>query len=142
MFIRHAEHPRKSTDTAQPINLSELRRKIRFAEEPDNPALIGQWLATDHCCQQQSDLSRRGINPCQNCTRTQQYQHYEQQFRLLLETLEDELLPKNWRCSCLDQIYKPLAHLRQLCDTTYCSAQLNRLIWELRISSHYSSLNY
>jgi hypothetical protein len=100
-----------------------LRTKIRYAEEPNNPALITDWLLLDQC----ND----------NDSVTKQRQHHEEHFCLLLETIADELLPGHWRCTCLDNINRPLIALKKLSDSDKCLLELNELFYELYITSNY-----
>ncbi len=114
------------------LALDELRHKIRWAQEPDNPNLITLWLAGERCCESVAQHA-----PCPNCSNAQQRRCYEQQFHLLLETILDELLPAHWRCSCLDLIYQPLQRLKALSNTKASNARLLGLYHELAITSHY-----
>ncbi len=102
-----------------------LRYKIRHATEPDNPALIRQWLELDSCPSYFQLEDQRA--------------HFEQQFRLLLETIADELLPGNWRRACLDQIHKPLTALAELAFCQPSVQHLNVLYDELRLTCAYVS---
>lgn len=101
-----------------------LRDKIRYAQEPDNPMLINLWLSMDTPAPQQTK-------------RDDVWQHFEDQFRLLLETLVDELLPAHWRRSCLDQIYQPLSSLARLSHTPQEQQKLHYLQYELVLSCEY-----
>ena len=106
-----------------------LRYKIRNAIQPDNPALISQWLAIDTC------PSYYHFN--------QQRLHYEKQFFFLLETIADELLPGSWRRACLDQIQKPLMALAEISFQPTDKARLSELYDALRVTCDYvmGSLN-
>lgn len=105
--------------------LSVLRNKIRFGLEPDNPALIALWLA----------------NECNVDTTNKNYRElskiYEQQFRLLLETVIDELVPAYWRRTCLDYIYKPLSSLQRIAINDEGQALVRKLNYELMVSCQY-----
>lgn len=101
--------------------LDEIRSKIRYAKEPDNPQLINCWLALGQAGY--SVLDKR--------------HHFEDQFRLLLDTVVDEILPSHWRCTCLDSIYRPLMELRQLVDTPESQAHLRALQNELSVTGRY-----
>jgi hypothetical protein len=77
-----------------------IREKICFGHEPDNQLLISLWLNQENLFQQElENISQRR-------------QHLEQQFRLLLDTIMDELIPSHWWCTCLDNIYYPLSSLK------------------------------
>ncbi len=78
-----------SIDAAWLMELTHIRRKIRWGEEPDNPLLISRWLAHENH-EHTQQLSQEELR-----------QGYENQFRLLLETLMDELVPSHWRCKTL-----------------------------------------
>lgn len=114
-------------------NLAQLRHKVRWAVEPDNPQLITHWLARERCC----NLRSISQAPCGCCSTARQRRRYHFQFQLLLGTVLDDLLPAHWRCSCLDHIYKPLCGLKQLCDNPAREAHVRRLYQELAISSRY-----
>ncbi|MDP7593186.1 MAG: hypothetical protein QF552_10935 [Litorilituus sp.] len=102
-----------------------LRKKIRFAQEPNNPALITLWLQQEndiHLTTQPKKVLR---------------QHYEAQFRLLLETIVDEIVPTHWRRLCLDNIYKPITSLQRIADTEQSKQHIRYLMNELSVSCQY-----
>ncbi|MEN0035502.1 MAG: hypothetical protein AAGC78_00485 [Cellvibrio sp.] len=103
--------------------LAQLRHKIRWGEEPDNPLLITYWLAHEN---QLAEPSRELLR-----------QRYESQFILLLETVVDELVIAQWRCLCLDNIYRPLQSLKHISDSARSDNQIQRLIRELAMQSRY-----
>ena len=107
-------------DSAQ---LHHLRHKIRAAQEPDNPDLIRQWIILGHVSVQAPLELRRRI-----CI---------DQFYLLLEVVADDCLPTHWRNSCLDHINRPLQALKQLVDDQHSSSMVQRLFYELRVTSHF-----
>lgn len=107
--------------------LSVLRNKIRYGSEPDNPSLITLWLI------QENEFISTDISLEEN------WQRHESQFRLLLETVVDELVPSHWRCLCLDYIYKPLSSLQRLSTTDSTSKKFHSLMHELSQSSQYVS---
>lgn len=103
--------------------LEQLRRKIRNAEEPDNPALIQQWIGMESApCGSPSEHRRR------ICI---------SQFNLLLEVIADDCLPVHWRNACLDNINRPLYTLQHLADDYQSEAKVRHLFYELRVISHY-----
>lgn len=102
----------------------QLRDKIRWGKEPDNPALIPLWLAQEDDGQETAPLPWRR-------------QCYENQFILLLETLVDELVAPHWRCLCLDNIYRPLQSLKKISDCPQSDNQIQRLVHELAQQSRY-----
>ena len=103
-----------------------LRENIRYALEPDNPALIPMWISRE------TQLS--GDN---DSTVSYRRHLHEAQFHLLLDTICDELLPWQWRCSCLDAIYLPLAALRKLSTDRESKQQVRRLLQELSTTCRY-----
>lgn len=108
-----------------PINdyLQHVQKQIRFAKEPDNPSLISHYLDIDTCRQKSVESLK---------------QHYERQFRLLLDTVADELIPSHWRCCCLDNINKPLGQLARLfANNQDGQAYLCKLKYELNMTCHY-----
>ncbi|MBB6523612.1 hypothetical protein [Pseudoteredinibacter isoporae] len=117
---------------AQDPELVELRQLIRSGSSPDSPYLIQKWLHTESCC-----INRRGMEPCQRCSKERQQNHFEQQFYLLLDTISDELIDPQWRCLCLDYIYRPLHTLHQLIENEQDRAHWLQLRHELSVCSHY-----
>lgn len=108
-----------------------MREKIRYGQDPDNPALIPLWLDQEAALRP-FDLS---LEDCRH--------YYESQFRLLLEAVLDELVPSHWRRLCLDYIYQPLSTLKKLSDGEQSERHIRQLINELSISCRYveASLN-
>ena len=115
-----------STDNHLEFGLKIIRDKIRFGHEPDNPTLIPLWL------NQESVLCPNIHEPIEL-----HRDHYEKQFRLLLETIVDELVPSHWRQLCLNHIYQPLGALKRIADDKQSEQDLQRLVHELSITSHY-----
>lgn len=105
--------------------LQGVRDKIRFGLEPDNPTLFALWLM-----QEERALSAVACRQQRRC-------HLETQFRLLLDAAMDELVPRHWRCQCLDQIYKPLGSLQKIVDSPASEHQLKQLLWEFSVSSRF-----
>ncbi|TNC92253.1 hypothetical protein [Thalassolituus sp.] len=93
-----------------------FERKIRWAEAPDTPQLIHDWLLL---CGQDS------------------WQSNEDQFCLLMETAFDELLPRQWRIACLDNICWPLRELSRLARTEPQKRRLRALTYELSVGGQY-----
>lgn len=100
-----------------------LKQKIRYGSEPDNASLISFWLELDL-----PDSSIKGF----------QQAHYESQFRLLLNAIMDELVPKHWRLQCLDHIYRPLMSFNRVAKCTCSKQKLNALFRELTINCNYT----
>lgn len=113
--------PRPVPDPA----LRLLRRKIRFGTEPDNPTLFPLWRMQEEAVLigTADTEARRGV--------------FEGQFRLLLDTVMDELVPRHWRCQCLDHIHTPLGSLHRLADDDASRRHVRQLLWELSVSSRY-----
>ncbi|WLQ13044.1 hypothetical protein O5O45_25270 [Hahella aquimaris] len=109
-------------DTQEPA-IRELRRKIRYATEADNPQLLSLWLSMEETLAPACATSR--------------WRLYAAEFRLLLDTLADDLIPNHWRTLCMDQIYRPLAALSRIADGEPRRRQLNELLYELRTTSHF-----
>lgn len=105
------------------LNLELLKQKIRYGSEPDNCGLIGFWLDLD------APQSSSSIG---------QLQHYESQFRLLLDAVMDELVPKHWRLQCLDNIYRPLLSFKRSSRCACSDKKLQQLFRELTISCNYT----
>lgn len=105
------------------LNIDLLKQKIRYGSEPDNSGLIPFWLDIDAPSSNSLD---------------QHQAHYECQFRLLLDALMDELVPKHWRLQCLDNIYRPLMSFKRVSKTANAEQKLNNLFQELTISCNYT----
>lgn len=102
-----------------------IRNDIRYGKFPNNPELIALWLTQESVLEDSIDcLSKRR-------------QHYESQFRLLLEVVVDELVPRHWRCLCLDYIYKPLGSIKRLSNDIQSENHLRKLFNELSTSCRY-----
>ena len=101
---------------------ARLSRVIRFAEQPDNAELIHLYLS---------------FPSIDGTTITKQREHLHSQFKLLIETVADELLPAHWRCQCLDCIYIPLFALQRLANCQHSTQGVQGLFNELRVISHY-----
>ena len=112
--------------------LRVFRTDVRMATHPNDPCIIGEWLRIDRCCDQHDNH-----RVCPHCPFSTQRRCYEQQFRLLLETIADELLAPQWRCSCLDRIHHPLQGLKSLANTPDSTAHLRELRQELATISYY-----
>jgi hypothetical protein len=83
----------------QTITINHLRKTIRYAEDQNKPQLISFWLA--------EELILFSANNCKQDIEAQ-YRLYEGQFSLLLDTINDALIPGHWRELCLDHVYRPL----------------------------------
>ncbi len=108
---------------AQDPAINQLRHKIRYALEEDNPSLVMLWLSMEE--------SVRHMDPNAN------WQLYCAQFKLLIDTLSDDLLPKHWRICALDNIYKPLSSLQRIAKNPDQQKHLNKLYYELRVISNF-----
>jgi len=109
--------------TAQDPAINQLRHKIRYALEEDNPSLVMLWLSMEE--------SVRHMDSSAN------WQLYCAQFKLLIDTLSDDLLPKHWRICALDNIYKPLSSLQRIAKNPDQQQHLNKLYYELRVISNF-----
>ena len=102
----------------------QLAEKIRRGDEADNPMLISLWLTAT------------SANPA-NASRRQLRAKFEAQFRLLLETIVDELVPAHWRMTCLDHVYRPLSSLQRISDCAQSEQQIRCLLIELSVNCRY-----
>lgn len=100
------------------IQLECLKRKIRRAEEPNNPKVLDDFFTLDKKHRRHDLLGRR--------------ENAFAQFNLLLSTVKDESLPSYWREHCLNVIYFPLAVLKQLANCEESLAEVNYLYHQLR----------
>ncbi|NQZ31124.1 MAG: hypothetical protein HRU06_07595 [Oceanospirillaceae bacterium] len=101
--------------------INQLRHKIRYALEEDNPGLVTLWLSME------DSVKSAEISSC--------WHLYCAQYKLLIDTLSDDLLPKHWRVCCLDNIYRPLSSLQRIAITHDQRQHLNKLYYELRVIS-------
>jgi hypothetical protein len=106
------------------LNLTLIKRKIRWGHEPDNPMLIKLWLSLE----EQVIVNQVEIKLKRSL--------YEAQFHLLLKTIEDELISKVWRHVCLDNIYQPLRSLHKLTDNAASISRLRTLSSSLAFIGH------
>ena len=106
----------------QPPPSFQLLHKIRFAREPDNPALIHHWLRNDRTDNANEPDSR--------------WDMLRLQYHLLLDTINDVNLPLRWRCACLEAIYTPLQRMESLaCDNAH-KREVRRLYFEVTMCRH------
>jgi hypothetical protein len=103
--------------------INQIRHKIRYALDENNPGLVELWLSMEE------SLKGRSI--------ASSWLLYSAQYKLLIEVLSDDLLPKHWRVCCLDNIYKPLSSLGRIAINEAQRQQLNKFYYELRVISHY-----
>ena len=104
--------------------LDLLREKVRHAREPDNPQLLRLWFELEDAA-------------LENGSRDERWQVHVAEFRLLLETFADDLLPRHWRTLCLDNITRPLAELSRLAGQDDRQSELRQLMQELRVVSRF-----
>lgn len=104
--------------------LDQWKQKIRYAHEPNNPGLLSLWLSFEE-------------SQCQDFKHEEQWQHYLNMVRFLLDTYSDTMNPDHWRSTCLDHISRPLCGLQRLAKTDHQQKQLKELMLEIKILSHY-----
>ena len=103
--------------------INQLRHKIRYALEEDNPALVTLWLSME------DSIKSAEASSC--------WQLYCAQYQLLIDTLSDDLLPTHWRVCALDNIYRPLCSLQRIATSQKQCQHLNKLYYELRVTSNF-----
>jgi len=101
--------------------MKTLYRKIRYAEEVNNPALFSYLL---------EEVSE-GV-----CNTVEQRDISFTQFQLLLETMSDDQIPNHWRQQCLEHIHKPLFKLQNLAVGEAALQQIKGLFYQLSIKSN------
>lgn len=108
-----------------------LRRKIRYAEEADNPLLFSHFLSIDF----NTPIDNHSDGEHKQCivTKAKQRACLLAQFELLLVTLSDQSIPMHWRLQCLDHINKPLFTLQRLVDDEDSAEQVKGLFIELKM---------
>lgn len=100
------------------LRVEVLRRKIRLAEEPDNPGLLRELFALD------VGLGRDTVG--------QKRARVLRQFHLLCETVEDVKIADHWRELCLNYLYRPLYTLQQLSTCEASKEELKALFAKTR----------
>lgn len=100
------------------LHLEVLKRKIRYAEEPDNPGLLRDFFQLDAPASDESLLQRR--------------LRLRAQYVLLFSTIEDGNNPPHWRQMCLNVIYRPLYELQQLANNSFAREDVSLLFSRLR----------
>lgn len=104
--------------------LPRLRAAVRQGSDPDNPALLYYWF----------EFERVAILEASSECLREKCRH---QFRLLIDTYSDLLVPRQWRILCLDNIYRPFEELRLLVRSEQQRKELLQLEFELRIIAHF-----
>jgi len=117
------KHAQFSNFSAQTSAITLLRKKIRYAEEENNPQMLTLWFVAEQA------LVEEDLNQLRRL--------YHAEFYLLLEVITDTLLPNHWRELCLDNIYRPLVELNRLSHCQSSKKQLRHLWLELSITSNY-----
>mgnify|MGYP000138227682 FL=1 len=101
-------------------NLMQNKSKlIRMGLYPDNPALLRQWLNQE---------------PKEMADEASRTAHYEQQFELLLATVMDSKVAKQWRISCLDQIFLPIRTLQSWKNSDLSAEAVSRMLQLLSVN--------
>lgn len=101
----------------------ELTCKVRYATHENNPEIIKSWLQATSPAQ---------VESIQTCRRIYRYQ-----FKLLMETICDDLIPSHWRRTCLDNIYKPLHGFQRVALCPHSRHTLKLMYVELNQSIKY-----
>ncbi|WP_116367809.1 hypothetical protein [Parahaliea mediterranea] len=100
------------------LQLEVLKRKIRYAEEPDNPAVLRHYFRLDTPPPKETLLQRR--------------LRLRAQYVLLYDTIKDAGNPPHWSQICLDMIHRPLYELRQLANSRESREDVSLLFVQLR----------
>ncbi len=100
------------------LQLEILRRKVRRAEEPNNPSLLGQFLRLENQAQNSDILGKRA--------------RLLRQCELLFDTIEDTEIKAHWRELCLNHLHHPILALGRLADSEARRIEVNRLISRAR----------
>lgn len=83
------------------MELLELRQNVRYGHQPHAKHQLQRW----------SQLEQSGFANLCNCRRRKVY---HQQFRLLIDTIGDELVNIEWRRLCVRQILYTLQGLQSI----------------------------
>ncbi len=100
------------------LQLEVMKRKIRYAEEPDNPSVLRHYFHLDTPAADETLLQRR--------------LRLRAQYVLLYETIGDAANPRHWRQICLDVIHRPLYELQQLANSRESRDDVSLLFVQLR----------
>lgn len=103
--------------------IDRLCYKVRYGLEPDNPQLLALWF----------DMEQTQTIDNED----EQWLLHIAEFRLLLDTFADSIVPHHWRNLCLDHIYRPLSELGRLAKDAHQKSELNSLMHELRVISQF-----
>ncbi|WP_438466589.1 hypothetical protein [Marinomonas sp. PE14-40] len=109
--------------------IDQLKNKIRYGMEPNNPALLSIWLAFEE-------------DRCQKVTAEEQWNNYIGIVQFLLETFADTMNPDHWRVTCLDHIARPLCSLNRIVKRPQQQSELQELLSEINVISHYFSPSF
>ena len=101
-----------------------LQDQIRHGTSPDNPTLISLFLRT--CEEHALELAPE-----------QRASVYRRAYRLLLETICDSHVPRHWRCTCLDHIYRPVFALNKLAVSEAELKEVAHCYREVNLLGHY-----
>ncbi|MCJ8313882.1 MAG: hypothetical protein HRU38_17325 [Saccharospirillaceae bacterium] len=104
--------------------LNNLREQVRYALKPDSSVLIKDWLKFENYFHIDELDKQENLND---------------QFYLLLETINDEQLPLNWRRKCLKEIFQPLFMLKELEDSVD-DGQINKQIFKAQNDTLFNEL--
>ena len=99
-----------------------LKKNIRMGTMPNSPLILKNYLE---------------IPAKANSTLVEKRAHYEEKFRLLIDTIADDCVVGHWRCLCLDHINMPLRTLQSLSNTPNSRRYVTGLYTELRAISNY-----
>lgn len=121
---------------------STLANKIRYGSEPDNPGLIRQWLDTEKNTHLQEDSIFADLMLSNLATNDRNRLIYLTQFRLLLDTICDELIASHWRECCLDHIYLPLRKFEKLANTSNLQSLVRQMHYELTMLTNHSAKTF
>lgn len=108
---------------------NQLKNKIRYGMEPNNPALLSIWLTFEE-------------GRCQDLSPEKQWCTYIDMVQFLLETFADTMNPDHWRVTCLDHIVRPLCCLNRIVKRPQQQSELQTLLSEINVLSHYFSPNF
>ncbi|MDY7026310.1 MAG: hypothetical protein SVC26_08245 [Pseudomonadota bacterium] len=109
-----------------------LRALVRNGDYPDNHLIISIWLERDRCCED----TEHGVF-CQSCSHARQWSTYVQQAQLLIDTMADELIAKQWRCSCVNHMFRPMSSLKRLVRDDVSAMEFRRIEYEYLLNFEY-----
>ena len=96
----------------------ETEQAIRWGKAPDNPEILYGYLSR---CEKFAE----------NAKQPEAVRLLERVIELLTDVICDTCVPRQWRCLCLDNLYRPLESLHRMAVSQEDRRRLNKKIYEI-----------